>query len=145
MACDYINTELNKCIVENKLECYRCGRDGHLANTCYAKNHINADIGQHIIDTKEEELNICYRCGRDGHLANACYAKRHIHGYIISDVTNDEHNTLNQYIDNKTECYRCARTGHLANTCIAKRHVTGPIINNIMTPVLCQPPLNLLD
>ena len=83
MACDYINTELNKCIVEDKLECQRCGRDGHLADTCYAKNHINADIGQHI-DT-EEELNTCYRCGRDGHWTNTCYAKRHVNGYYIKE------------------------------------------------------------
>ena len=26
------------------IECFRCGRDGHYANTCYAKKHIQGYI-----------------------------------------------------------------------------------------------------
>ena len=63
--------------------CYRCGREGHYADNCYAKKHIN---GSYINDYESsEEDEICYRCGREGHYADNCYAKKHINGSYINN------------------------------------------------------------
>lgn len=56
--------------------CVRCGRDGHMAASCYAKKHANGDI----------LLWLCTRCGRAKHNSSNCYARKHIDGHLLADV-----------------------------------------------------------
>lgn len=67
---DLLNKEL--CTTNNT--CYRCGRDAHFANFCYAKTHINGN------DLNGNTQMICYRCGRDTHYDRDCYANTHVDG-----------------------------------------------------------------
>ena len=64
----------------NTIKCFRCGRETHYANQCYAKTHINGYILSDSEDNSKEEIG-CFRCGREGHYANECYAKTHKKGY----------------------------------------------------------------
>ncbi len=78
---------------KNNLGCYRCGRDSHFANDCYAKKDINGDkcdaSRSASLSSKASsaslEDDICYRCGRDSHFADDCYAKKDIDGKWLSD------------------------------------------------------------
>ncbi|KAF4042419.1 hypothetical protein GN244_ATG05314 [Phytophthora infestans] len=37
---------------EKTLECLRCGRGGHSADSCYAKNHANVKCGASVVVVK---------------------------------------------------------------------------------------------
>ena len=74
---DLLNKEL--CTTNNT--CYRCGRDTHLANFCYANTHID---GSNLNYNKKI---ICYRCGRDTHYERNCYANTHINGRYLNDTS----------------------------------------------------------
>lgn len=70
--------------------CYRCGREGHYADTCYAKTDINgyeldddSESSDSIEYTTQKTYNSCYRCGRKGHYADDCYATTHAKGYYL--------------------------------------------------------------
>lgn len=55
-----------------QLVCFRCGRDSHFADRCFAKRDVN---GSEIFDEDDE---VCFNCGRPGHFANECYARRQV-------------------------------------------------------------------
>ena len=79
--CPFKKYECNTHFNNNKLDkiiCYRCGREGHIKDDCYASNHINGVILNKQI--------ICYRCGREGHIKDDCYASNHINGIILNKV-----------------------------------------------------------
>ncbi|ARF11227.1 hypothetical protein Klosneuvirus_1_84 [Klosneuvirus KNV1] len=72
--------------------CYRCGREGHYVDACYATSDINSNELDDNSDSESSEsveyssqrsYNSCYKCGRKGHYADNCYATTHIKGYCI--------------------------------------------------------------
>jgi hypothetical protein len=75
--------------------CFRCGRQGHYASSCYAKTTIQ---GEYINENKclpisksHTDINECYRCGRQGHYASSCYATTNVEGeYIYEEEDDDE-------------------------------------------------------
>jgi hypothetical protein len=84
---DLLNKEL--CTTSNT--CYRCGRNTHYANNCYATTHINGNVLSNIT---------CYRCGRNTHYANNCYATTHINGDSLSDnIENNLYSNTNNSIN----------------------------------------------
>lgn len=81
--------------VNNVNGCYRCGRTGHYASSCYARTNV---MGEYIDESDEEESDeediyehvyededevVCFRCGRKGHYVSACYARTRINGRVI--------------------------------------------------------------
>ena len=63
--------EISNEIKKKKMCCFKCGRNSHWANKCFAKKHLNG-----------MPLNIgyCGRCGRKGHKSNNCFATTTIDG-----------------------------------------------------------------
>ncbi|KAG2774494.1 hypothetical protein JG687_00014339 [Phytophthora cactorum] len=111
------------------LECLRCGRDSHTAESCYAKSHAHGS-------------NWCLRCGREGHEEASCYARTHaVLGEIIepceeepageegededSPSDDDEEEDEEQAAVEVLKCLRCGRDGHASDSCYAKTHVNG--------------------
>lgn len=92
-----LNKELNT--IDNT--CYRCGRDSHYANFCYAKTHINGS------NLNYNTKMICYRCGRDTHIDRDCYANTHIDGSDLNNISLNTqfrnlsiNNTIHSTVDN---------------------------------------------
>jgi hypothetical protein len=91
---------------EKENSCFRCGRKGHYASSCYAKTSsdevFNCSYCNKEFDTlksvichqnlycknkkkvKQTKTNACYKCGREGHYASSCYASKHINGRSLS-------------------------------------------------------------
>lgn len=67
--------EIEEKLRHNNDACFRCGRKGHFANTCYSW------VPEYESESEAEDS--CYRCGRQGHWASECYAKRDVSGRII--------------------------------------------------------------
>jgi len=86
--------------------CYRCGRPGHYASSCYARTNTHGeyiddsddddddddvideyddddDVIDEYDDDDDEHNIVCYRCGRPGHYASSCYARTRVDGRII--------------------------------------------------------------
>jgi predicted GIY-YIG superfamily endonuclease len=79
--------------------CFRCGRQGHMAYTCYARIHLdghplpNPDQSDALHPSRtidcaggespQRENNTCFRCGRQGHMAYTCYARNHLDGHPL--------------------------------------------------------------
>lgn len=81
-----------------KNECYKCGRNTHYINDCYAKIHIDGHVLNNV-----DQITTCYKCGRNNHCSNDCYAKTHINGDIINDnniIMQFENLTVQDAIDN---------------------------------------------
>lgn len=82
-----------KVVTETIATCYRCGREGHYNDKCYAKINVNGDeideddddseSSDSIEYTSQKTYNNCYRCGRKGHYADNCYATSHAKGYYL--------------------------------------------------------------
>jgi hypothetical protein len=80
-------------------KCFRCGRSGHFASSCYARTNINGSYIDDEEDTEdaeddeedtedaeddeEDEEDCCFNCGRPGHYASNCYARTDINGNYL--------------------------------------------------------------
>lgn len=62
-------------IKKDDIVCYRCGRKGHLVQTCYASTHFYG-----------ENLDRCYTCGRDDHSKKDCKYTTDIYGRKITNL-----------------------------------------------------------
>ena len=60
------------------MPCFRCGRNGHYADECFARTNKNGK------SHRDEDEETCFRCGRQGHWVDECYARNHIDGRLLS-------------------------------------------------------------
>eukprot|EP01124_Arcella_intermedia_P001853 TRINITY_DN11023_c0_g2_i1.p1 TRINITY_DN11023_c0_g2~~TRINITY_DN11023_c0_g2_i1.p1 ORF type:complete len:183 (+),score=19.18 TRINITY_DN11023_c0_g2_i1:34-582(+) len=67
--------------------CFRCGRQSHWAEDCYAHTDFQGDRIDPPSPSPSPSPSYtpsgCYRCGRDSHWAQDCYATRDINGNYI--------------------------------------------------------------
>jgi predicted GIY-YIG superfamily endonuclease len=60
----------NTYIATNTATCFRCGRKGHYATTCYVESESDSEE----YSAPPKKSSSCYKCGRAGHYASNCYA-----------------------------------------------------------------------
>ncbi len=107
------DVNINKLIVnKNDNKCFRCGREGHYSDNCYAKTTISGEkIEEELVEVevfycsycnkefdtlkgatchenlyckKKKNDNKCFRCGREGHYSDNCYASKHVNGKYLN-------------------------------------------------------------
>ena len=98
--------------IDPTVKCLRCGRRGHLTESCFTKvENISCENcwqkGHHTsecsveklepkinkIDEITKKLYKCFRCGNNGHTSNVCYSKFDIDGELIT--------TTNKFFDSQ--------------------------------------------
>ena len=114
--------------------CMRCGRDGHITSSCYAKTLLPGFPRVESSSSEEEPVRVarapksratttgCARCGRPGHSASACSASSTVQGELLDDLSSDEEADLEP---DPAVCFRCGYAGHFVRDCYAKRHFSG--------------------
>lgn len=52
------------------LNCYRCGKRGHIAKECYAGKMFNSN--KYSVSNRFRSSKVCERCKKQGHNVNEC-------------------------------------------------------------------------
>jgi len=71
----YVKKEVKKI-----LNCYRCGREGHMANNCYAKTDIDGNyISDDSSESEYEEVYCCRYCNKEFDTEKGCNYHENVH------------------------------------------------------------------
>ena len=133
--CDNKNNKFKKNISEKNV-CYRCGRDGHYSNNCYATKHINGKIIEDSSDEEQEyssdeeqeyssdnvEVFYCSYCNKEFDTLKGTMCHENLY-------CKHKNNKTKNIISEKNVCYRCGRDGHYSNDCYASKHINGKYLN----------------
>ncbi len=104
---EYNNCNVN---ISNKYTCFRCLRDGHTMDNCYASTDKN---GEELIEYVE--VFACEYCCKEFETEKG--AKYHVNVHCKNKNTTKKSST--------NKCFRCGRSGHYADSCYANNHVNG--------------------
>lgn len=100
---------LEKILNGSSDKCFRCGRNGHFINNCFAKRHV--DGYELSVSEDEEEVYECKKCKKD---------------YTFDDLIEIHDRGCKASV---VICDRCGRNGHVHTKCYAKTHMNGKFIN----------------
>lgn len=99
--------------------CFRCNRQGHFANQCYASTKSDGTIIDE--DTDEEKYWDCDYCDEEFTSEyEACKHEKKCKQLTIKKIAKELLIEQTQ----KT-CFKCGRSGHYANQCYAHTHMNG--------------------
>jgi len=93
----------------SQVVCFRCLREGHSDDNCYAKTDKN---GEELINFVE--VYCCDYCGKEFDTEKGAKFHQNVHCKSKKSSTN--------------KCFRCGRAGHYSDSCYANSHVNGDMI-----------------
>ncbi len=105
------------CNVSTKYTCFRCLRDGHSADDCYAKTDKN---GEELIEYVE--VYCCDYCGKEFETEKGARFHENVH----CTMKNERNKQTTK--SSKNKCFRCGRENHYADECYASKHINGKTI-----------------
>jgi hypothetical protein len=105
----------------NKITCFRCLRDGHSADDCYAKTDKN---GEELLTFGCEyvEVYCCEYCNEEFETEKGTRFHENVHCSMKNKKTKQTTKS------SKNKCFRCGRENHYADNCYANSNVNGEII-----------------
>ena len=122
---------LNKMNKGTNDKCFKCGKKGHFANSCYTINSkiktkyekydsedeyeeydSEDEYEEYDSEDEYEEVWCCNYCGKEFDTKNGCVYHENVY-------------CKNQNLKNKNKCFRCGRKNHYADNCYASKHVDG--------------------
>ena len=105
----------------SQVVCFRCQRDGHSADDCYAKTDKN---GEELLTFGCEyvEVYCCEYCNKEFETEKGARFHENVHCSMKNKKTKQTTKS------SKNKCFRCGRTGHYADNCYANSNVNGEII-----------------
>ena len=124
--CQLHENKCNQSKINNKNSCYRCGRNGHYSNECYAKTNINNEEISESSEYEEIIVYCCNYCNKEFETVKGVTC----HENLYCKHKNNKFIKSNKNITNeKNVCYRCGRDGHYGNDCYASKHINGKYLN----------------
>lgn len=113
---------LNKMNKGSNDKCFKCGKKGHFANSCYTINNkiktkyekydSEDEYEEYDSEDEYEEVWCCNYCGKEFDTKN---------GFVYHENVYCK----KQNLKNKNKCFRCGRKNHYADNCYASKHVDG--------------------
>jgi len=103
---------------DSKVVCYKCGRDGHYSNECYAKRKCS---GEPIYEDEDEDAYCCRYCHKEFDTLKGATCHENLY-------CKKKQNKKASTTDNEVVCYTCGRDGHYSNKCYASKHINGYFI-----------------
>jgi hypothetical protein len=97
--------------------CYRCGRDGHNSDECFARTTIT---GEGIEESSDEEIEVfcCRYCDKEFNTLKGATYHENLYCKNKNSKTKPE-----------TICYRCGRECHHSAKCYASKHINGKYLS----------------
>ena len=83
------------------IECYNCGKKGHIAAQCRAKQHNQKFQNQGINGNGQRKPAYCHHCKKSGHTIYKCV---HMSSVLQENIK-------------KLKCIKCGEMGHIATNC----------------------------
>lgn len=95
--------------------CFRCGRDTHYINDCYAKTTINGDTIDDSTDEDSEEILVycCSYCNKEFETLKGVTCHENLYCKQKNNTTTNQ------------KCFKCGREGHFSSNCYATKHING--------------------
>jgi hypothetical protein len=100
----------------SQVVCFRCLRDGHSEDNCYAKTDKN---GEELLtfdsDSYPYEVYCCSYCDKEFDTEKGARFHENVHCKMKKS--------------NTKSCFRCGREGHYSDSCYASKHINGKYLD----------------
>jgi predicted GIY-YIG superfamily endonuclease len=115
--------------------CFKCGEEGHFANSCKKKvKYEYVEVVVWCCDYCHKEFNSEFSCNKHEKTCDknnekckcsTSYFSPHRKNKCLLNKLFEESSSEDEYDEDTNCCYRCGRHGHYANECYARNDING--------------------